>query len=473
MSGLRRLAALLSVFSLVALACGQKPGVHLEGETVAAGDTSSTTGLDGSTTDTSGLDGSTTTDTTTGTTDTTGTTGDTTGTTTGTNGTNDTTGDTSGDTGGDTGSTTIGSDRTGVEADKITIALHAPVTGAAPIRSDSFRTGKDLYWDHGDNGKPVEIYGRQVEVLFADDKYNPSTAKSVCQQMAESGNAFLLIGGGGTDQIKACADYAHSKGIPYLSAGVTENGLRGLPEYFAVSMSYKQQVPLLAQYVKNVLHVSDNSKVVMIASDTANFDDAVGAFEESFPGAAVIRSSKSGSGTEYADDVCNGPAKKYDVVFPLTSPTFFLELEGSAACNPQYAGLGITHGLNTVASTGCRTATGSMNGARFFSPAFAYKNTATEAKDFRAAGGIDDIQFLIWGISKALHQLLLAAGEDLTREGFIAAAQNATGIETGVFPELNYSPTNHFGAAQVHVLKAVCSGSGGEYVTERYFAGSF
>ena len=37
----------------------------------------------------------------------------------------------------------------------------------------------------------------------------------------------------------------HQKNVPYLSAGVTDNGLTGLSNYFAVSLTYKQQGTLV------------------------------------------------------------------------------------------------------------------------------------------------------------------------------------------------------------------------------------
>jgi hypothetical protein len=162
------------------------------------------------------------------------------------------------------------------------------------------------------------------------------------------------------------------------------------------------------------------------------------------------------------------------VVFPLTSPTFFLELEGSAACNPQYVGVGISMGLDTVASVGCASQTGSMNGARFFSPAYSYDeaNQQKNANDkaFKKAGGKDDVEFLLWGLNATLHQMLLKAGPNLTRGGFIQAVQSSS-FKTGVFPPLKYSSSNHFGAKHVNVLRADCSKSA--YVTEAKLKSSF
>jgi branched-chain amino acid transport system substrate-binding protein len=466
---MRRHGIALAAFALLAAACGQYSGVHER----AAGQGQISAGQTGITSPTG-----------TGTTGTTGTgaIGGTGGTTTGAVGstgttTTGTTGGTTGTDAGGTGGTSAapsapatGGTTTGVTANTIKIGVHAPLTGAAPLKASSFDHGKDLYWEKGCGGKPCLIFGRKVETVFQDDQYNPSHARAVCAQMAEQQQAFLLIGGGGTDQIQACATYAASKGIPYLSAGVTETGLTTLPNYFALSMSYADQVPLLVKYMKanagGLAWNGDPARVAAVITNSPNFDDAANAFGQALPGATIIRPEKNERGNSMAGRLCLGTVKNYDVVFPLTAPTYFLEMAGFAKCNPQYVGVGVTMGLNQVASVGCQT--GGLANARFFSPAPAYIDAAKFDPVFKQAGGLDDIEFLLWGLSKALHQLFLKAGQNLSREGFIASTQTAS-VKSNVFPDLKFSPTNHFGAKTAHVLRADCSK--GQYVTEIPFYG--
>lgn len=374
--------------------------------------------------------------------------------------------------GGSGGAGATGGTTTGVTSTTIKIGIHAPLTGAAPLKAESFNTGKDLYWLRGANGKPVVIHGRKVQVVFQDDQYNPSHARAVCQQMAEQQQVFMLLGGGGTDQIQACAQYAASKGIPYLSSGVTEIGLTKLPNYFAFSMSYPAQAPLLAQYIKRNF-TTDGARVAMVATNTPNFDDSVAALQQAFPGVKVFRPEKNESGTSMAGNLCTGTLKRYDVVFPLTAPTYYLQMAGAAQCRPQYVGVGVTMGLDTVARTGCQAGR-ATEGARFFSPAPAFADSNKFDPGFRQAAGsaADDIMWLLWGSSKALHQGFDLAGPNLTREGFIQAMSSAS-IKTGIFPDLQFSPSDHFGANQVHLLRNVCTGSGGNYVTEAAFKSSF
>jgi hypothetical protein len=466
---MKRMTIAFAAFALLAAACGQYPNVHedavAEGQIPAAG----TTGL--ASDPTAPIPG---TDPATGTV---GTGATATGTTdTGATGTTDTAaaGGTTGTTDGTTGSGGTptapagGGTTTGVTDTTIKIGLHAPLTGAAPLKAESFNTGKDLYWLKGANGQPVEIHGRKVQVVFQDDQYNPSHARAVCQQMAEDQQVFMLIGGAGTDQIQACAAYAASKGIPYLSAGVTEKGLSTLPNYFAISMSYADQGPLLAKYMqenKAALNWSgDPAKVALVHTNTPNFDDAVAAFTQAMPGVKVFRPEKNERGSSMAGQLCTGTLKNYEVVFPLTAPTYFIEMAGASKCNPQYVGVGVSMGLNTVASTGCRT--GGIEGARFFSPVPAYAGAEKWDPGFKQAGGSDDIMFLLWGLMKTLHQLLDNAGPNLSREGFISSTSTAS-VKSGVFPDLKYSASNHFGASQTHVLRADCASQ--QYVTEQGF----
>jgi branched-chain amino acid transport system substrate-binding protein len=458
----RRSVVALAAFVFLAAACGQWPGVHdaamqqAAQQGVAPGETTGLSGPAGTTGTTGGGSGAAPAG---------GGGGTGGGTTAGAGG---------GGTAGGGGGTAGGGDATGVTATTIKIGIHAPLTGAAPLRASSFEAGKDLYWEKGNNGRRVLIYGRRVLVEFRDDQYNPSHAKQVCQEMVEREKVFLLIGGGGTDQIQACAQYAAGAGVPYLSGGVTEVGLRSLWNYFAASMSYPEQSRVLANYIKKKLGVRNASRVAMVATDTANFDDAVQAFTQSFPGVQVFRPGKNERGSSMAQNLCTATQRNYDVVFPLTAPTYYLEMAKAAQCRPRYAGVGITMGLDTVASTGCEGDQATL-GARFFSPAPAFQDSDRYDRGFRAAGGRDDIEWLLWGLSKSLHQVLLKAGKNLTREGFVQSTSRAS-VRTGVFPDARYSPRDHFGALNFSVLENVCQRRGnqaGYYVTRNAFVSNF
>lgn len=493
---------------LVLAACGQKPGIHVEGPVVAnpqgggtGGEVVDTTGgtvtdtTDGGVTSTDGV-GTTsgTVGTTTGTVGTTsGTSGTTTGTTSGTSG-DSTTDGSAGTTTGTPKQTPIGNDRTGVTADKITIGVHAPVTGAAPIPATSFRDAKDLYWQWHIGTKKRQILGRSsVEVLFADDKYDPADARPVCRELAR--NAFLVTGGGGTDQIQACGAQAKVQEYLYFSAGVTEAGLNDNPWYFAASMTYRQQGILLANYLKKHF---PGQRFAMIVTDTPNFQDAIQGFETGVDQAGirgdyygVIKHTKGD--TTWYSSVASTLSNEVDIIYILSSPTDYINFAKQAKKNGygpkagggfQYVGVGVTMGLNAVLPTGCGEG-GAVDGGIFFSPFpgldWAHKNEPDffqAAKDYGKVP--DDLAFALWGLNKQFDSFLALYGDtygtDLTREDYRNLAESTPSLKTNLFPEIGYSASNHFGGKQVHVLQANCTPTPEgqlEHVTLQSFVSAF
>ncbi|HVE93739.1 MAG TPA: hypothetical protein VNB24_02375, partial [Acidimicrobiales bacterium] len=53
---------------------------------------------------------------------------------------------------------------------------------------------------------------------------------------------------------------------------------------------------------------------------------------------------------------------------------------------------------------------------------------------------------------------------NLTQAGFVQANEQSK-ISTGTFPPVSYSPSDHFGGRQMHVLQLDCAGNGKKYKT--------
>ena len=469
----RRLLAVLALsMALIAAACGQKEGVHVSATGGGlGGDSAGFEAGDGEGFET-GTEGEPAGDGDPATAD--GSTGGSSGATTG-GGAGGSTGSGGGATGGGSsggGGATGGSTQAAggrAWGDTIVIGVHAPITGAAPLPA-SFAAAATVYgdWINAKGG----IHGRKIRVEVANDEYQPATAVQRCRELVQQKNAFLLVGGGGTDQIQACARFAESAGVPYLSAGVTEIGLRGLQGYFAVSMSYKQQGPYLANYIKkNFADRADNP--AMVYSDTPNFKDAVDGFKAAMPNAREYKLSRVPSSTELANTARELCTDGVEVAYPLMAPKDWLTLVGSQPCNIQWAGVGLTMGLNAVASTGCRSSGDKVNGSVFFSPFPGVDRAPAMDPDFAEAvrgKNWDDIYVALFAVNKAIGELLNRAGPQLTRAGFAQSSAQAKNVATGLNPVLSYSPNDHFGADTVHVLQLECSGSSGQYKTVATFA---
>lgn len=362
-----------------------------------------------------------------------------------------------------------GTPTTKVWGPTVTIGIHAPITGAAPLPS-SFQAAADFVKGYFNDPAHTERrpHGRTIDILIKDDQYQPAIATQRCQEMVKQSNAFLLIGAAGTDQIQACARYAATAGVPYLSAGVTEKGLRTLKNYFAISMSYKQQAAYLAKFMKAKFptEASVPSKVFMVYSDTPNFGDAVSAFLTAFPGAKTLKLPRTPNQTDLSNaarDLCTTLDAK--LAYPLMAPKDWLILVGQQSCNSiQWSGVGVTQGVNEVANNGCNLAnnTQQFQGSTFFSPFPQVDVAKSLDPTFAAAVGsqkFDDIWVALWNTTRGMIELLRQTGPDLTRAKFVATTENATNVggpPSAMNPPLNYSPSDHFGARHVYVFEADC-----------------
>jgi hypothetical protein len=222
-----------------------------------------------------------------------------------------------------------------------------------------------------------------------------------------------------------------------------------------------------------------------VYSDTPNFGDALAAWKAAFPGANTYKLSRVPSQSELnaaATTLCNpDPSKTAQLAFPLMAPKDWLVLIGQQTCTVQWAGIGVTMGVNEVAKNGCRTSGDKYVNSTFFSPFPGKDKAPAMDPEFRAGtqgtNTWDDIWVALWGTTKGMVQLLEKTGPELTRAKFVTTMENTTNLAPGLSPPLNFTPTDHFGADSTHVLKATCTGArtptgweNGEYVTPTTFA---
>ncbi|MGH9026413.1 MAG: ABC transporter substrate-binding protein [Acidimicrobiia bacterium] len=365
-------------------------------------------------------------------------------------------------------------DTAGISDDEIVIGLHAPVTGASPLPQETFETGKDIYWKFLADSDPDALGGREARVVFRDDEFNPQTAVQVCREMVEEEGAFILVGGGGADQITACAQYANEVGVPYFSAGVNEDGLTDLSTYFALSLTYAQQAPLLVDLIEQ----QGGERVGVVVADTPSFQDGHDAFVDAAEEAGLDivvddNINKTASEAEALSEAQSLESADADVVYILTSPTVYLSLAAGArnqGYEPMFVGPGITSGLNTVTQFGCPN----VGNGQFFSP-FPELDVIDELdpdyipayEEFGGGADPDDIGIALWGLNKTIAQMFEATGDDLGRAALMNTIEEGKALASDVYPPVKYAPDDHFGGTGAQLLKADCDAM--EYTTAEQF----
>jgi branched-chain amino acid transport system substrate-binding protein len=345
----------------------------------------------------------------------------------------------------------------------IRIGIHAPVTGAAPFPQSAFEQSNDLYWKF--LSEKGGVHGRNVQVVFRDDKYNPTSAVQVCREMVEKEKVFLIIGFAGTDQITACARYAETANVPYFSGGVNEEGLAGLNRYFAISPTYDQQSSTLAKLMKNRIK---KAKVAIVVIESPTLNSTVRSITNEVKkvgGLQIVRSSRIGKYASDAELLSEAQQLRNagaEIVYVIAAPIPFIKLATNAqaqAYTPTWVGPGTTNGFQVVAQAGCP----SIANAKFLSP-FPQLDAIDELDpDYRPAyrrhvgNNPDDIGILNWGMNKTVHQMLEATGRDLSRQSFFKTVTSGRVFHSNVYPDVSYDSAIRFGARTAHLLEADCS----------------
>lgn len=367
-------------------------------------------------------------------------------------------------------------DRTGISETEIKIGIHAPETGAAAV--STFREAVGVYAQWA--GKIPGLGNRRLVIEARDDKFDPAEARRVCKELVEVEKVFLLIGGAGVDQIKSCAEYAASVGVPYFSPGVTEGPFRGLSNYFALSETYTQQNVQIGQLIKNQIQ---KKKLGIVLTDSPllnETEDSIKA-EAARNGLTVVSTRRlaKNAGKSQTDAIATELKKKdAEVVYALISPTVFAFLVASAKeqqYNPTWTGPGLSIGVNLVAAGVCQPP---FPDVRYMSPMVQMDVIDSHDKDYQPAyreknpgRRPDDIGILLWGIEKLTRLMMEADGADLSRQGLIQALSSGKPFETNVYSPVKYGGAPHFGASTTTLLKLDCSKL--QYQTVKAFASSF
>lgn len=371
-----------------------------------------------------------------------------------------------------------GGNTTGITSSHINIGVHAPLTGTGtPFPNNSFQAGAATFWKQPGH----TVCGRTINVEFQDDQYTPAHARQVCSAMAQ--RDFLVVGGGGTDQIQACATdpTIQQGGVPYLSAGVTDNGLTNLSNYFAISLTYQQQGTLVLKNAQQQGFAtpadstvqSDNipgakAKWAIVTANTVNFAGARKGIEAALTAAHIPYKeyNRSQNGNYQGDATQFGQQLALDgfkTIFVDAAPGYFVFSVAGYYKQPgavaNWVGPGVTYTEITVAQYICQQSANAVSGHAFFLAPSPGLDKATP--DFKQAYGstYDDIEWALWGLSNAVWNLLKDASDNLTRPNFLASSERAV-IPTNPYVPIDFRDHGgHFGGTGAWVQKVNCSES--------------
>ena len=122
-------------------------------------------------------------------------------------------------------SETIESVTPGISEERVLFGQSAAFSGPAQELGKGMRLGIEAAFHEANLGGGV--HGRQLELLFRDDSYEPEAAIANTRYLIEQGDVFALIGAVGTPTSRSAIPIAAAADVPYMAPFTGAAFLRG------------------------------------------------------------------------------------------------------------------------------------------------------------------------------------------------------------------------------------------------------
>jgi len=140
----------------------------------------------------------------------------------------------------------------GVTDTTIKVGAWAPLSGPAAAWSVVLK-GSEAYFKHiNESGG---IHGRKIEFIIRDDQYNPAKTPAVARELVEKENVFAIMGGIGTANGRAVADYLEKKNVPFFTPASGDKfwSEGGKKNVYTVFPKYESEGEILGHYAATEL----------------------------------------------------------------------------------------------------------------------------------------------------------------------------------------------------------------------------
>ncbi len=371
-----------------------------------------------------------------------------------------------------------GADAPGVTEDSIKVGGTFPLTGVAAPGYSEIPTGAKAYFDYVNaNGG---INGRQIEYVVKDDAYNPTNTSNVTNELVLREEVFSMVGALGTPTHSAVVDFLNSEEVPdlFVSSGSLQWGddPEAYPFTFGWQTDYESEGKIIGQYVKE--NMPDAKVGLFLQDDDFGRDGEKGVRQ--FLDDQIVSVAKYTSGnTDVAPQISSLKADGVDLVIGFNTPSYtalsqLVSLQTGFKPTWFYSNVGSDP--NLVGGLLARFSEGEVkNGATLLNGVLTTEYIPyTDSPDnpwvqlwqkvWDEQGGSAELtNYRIYGMSQAYTfvQALVAAGDDLSRDGIVEALEQEGGDFEG--PNLapyRYSEDSHLGISGMKVIEFQNGGVG-------------
>jgi ABC-type branched-subunit amino acid transport system substrate-binding protein len=341
----------------------------------------------------------------------------------------------------------------GVSDDEVVLGTHTSLTGPIAVYSQIPNATK-AYFDFI-NDSEGGVNGRKIKYLLEDDGYSPPKTVDLVRKLVEQDNIFALLNGLGTPTHLQVVDYLQEQGVPdlFVATGASEwvKDPAARPMVFGSLPSYVSEGTVLGQYIAENFA---GQKLGLILQNDDFGEDGIDGIKRGVGDALEIVGEET-FGVLDADlnaQVDRVKAAGADVIAIWATPRQFstaikharLDLDWDVP----FVLTTVSANVFSVALAGPEVLEGTVS-VTSNRQAYETENpgVAKHLEIIREYAGMESASFLtIYGqwIGELMVEVLQRAGNDLTREGLVKAAESIKDFQCSVclFP-VAMSATDH------------------------------
>lgn len=342
----------------------------------------------------------------------------------------------------------------GVSDQKILLGQSAAFSGPAAQLGIQMHAGAKAYFDlvNAQGG----VYGRRIEIIQADDKYEADLAAANTKRLIETDNVFALFGYVGTPTSNAALPIFTEARVPFFAPFSGAESLRQPfnREVFHIRASYFDETEhlvdrLVKTGIKNIAVFYQNDAYGR--AGLAGVERALKLMKVEMVATATVERNS----TDVSAAVAKILPKKPDAIIQISayaSCAAYIRSMQKAGYTGQFYNVSFV-GSQALADTLGKDGPGVVISQVVPFPWHAATPIVSEYQKVMTKAGVKDWNFSsLEGFiaAKVLTEGLKRAGKDLTREKLVRALEtvNRNNFDAGGF-DVNFSPANHNGSKYV------------------------
>ncbi len=355
-------------------------------------------------------------------------------------------------------------DKNGITTNEIKIGSFQALSGPVAAIGVPVKKGLDAYfnWVNNNGG----IYGRKINLIVADDAFNPSNTVVEVKRLVESDKVFALVCGLGAPGNLAVMDYVEAQKVPYIyqAAGA---GILTIPPkryIFGVQPNYTTEGAIAAKYL---VEQKKAKRIAIVYRNTDDGKEELNSFKKTLSAKNINLAAEipiEPTATDFSSNIVKLTEANVDSIlvmlfvpqssnfvkqakqFGLTKQNYLLTYSNADPTFAAIAGADMAVGVEALAWVNVDFTDQNAHFLKVYQATF-----SGQIPNAYAVAGMIAAEVFTEGVKRA--------GKNLTREKLISALESMNKWVGLISPMISYGPINikkdkaRLGVQTMYILK--------------------